>query len=74
MKALISKIEPRKTGYRVAQVVADNQIFPIAEPEMFWVDFPSNLDSALVPQDQYWYDSTDQTIKLIPQPEPIAEA
>jgi hypothetical protein len=73
MKALISTTEPRQTGYRVAEVVADGATFPVAET-MFWTDFPSNLDSALVPQDQYWYDPTDQTIKLIPQPEPLVEA
>jgi hypothetical protein len=73
MKALISTTEPRQTGYRVAEVVADGATFPVAET-MFWVDFPSNLDPTLVPQDQYWYDPTDQTIKLIPQPEPLVEA
>jgi hypothetical protein len=73
MKALISTTEPRQTGYRVAEVVADGATFPVAET-LFWTDFPSNLDPALVPQDQYWYDPTDQTIKLIPQPEPIVEA
>ena len=73
MKALISKIEPRKTGYRVAQVVADNATFPLAE-DMFWTDFPNNFDSSLVPTDQYWYDPTDQVIKLVPQPEPSTEA
>lgn len=73
MKALISTIEPRETGYRVAQVVANNNTFPVAET-MFWVDFSANLDPDLVPFDQYWYDPTDQTIKLIPQPEPITEA
>lgn len=73
MKALISTTEPRQTGYRVAEVVADGAIFPVAET-MFWTDFPSNLDPKLVPEDQYWYDPTDETIKLIPQPEPIVEA
>ena len=70
MKALISTTESRQTGYRVAEVVADGATFPAAET-MFWTDFPSNLDPTLVPQDQYWYDPTDQTIKLIPQPEPV---
>ena len=73
MKALISTTEPRQTGYRVAEVVADGSTFPLAET-MFWTDFPTNFDPALVPQDQYWYDPTDQTIKLIPQPEPTVEA
>jgi hypothetical protein len=67
MKALISTIEPRQTGYRVAEVVADGATFPVAET-MFWTAFPSDLDPALVPQDLYWYDPTDQAIKLIPQP------
>lgn len=62
MKGLISTIEPRQTGYRVAQVVADNSIFPVSET-MFWIDFPSNLDSTLVLQDLYWYDPVDKTIK-----------
>lgn len=73
MKALISTLEPRQTGYRVAEVVADGDTFSVAET-MFWTDFPSDLDPALVPQDQYWYDPSDNTIKLVPQPEPIAEA
>jgi hypothetical protein len=72
MKALISTTEPRQTGYRVAEVVADGATFPVADT-MFWTDFPSNLDPSLVPQDQYWYDPSDNTIKLIPQPDPIAE-
>jgi hypothetical protein len=67
MKALISTIETRETGYRVAEVVADGSTFPVAEA-LFWTNFPSNLDPALVPQDQYWYDPSDSTIKLIPQP------
>jgi hypothetical protein len=73
MKALISTIEPRLIGYRVAEVVADGATFPVAET-LFWTDFPSDLDLALVPQDQYWYDPSNSTIKLIPQPEPLPEA
>jgi hypothetical protein len=69
MKALISTTEPRQTGYRVSEVVADGSTFPVADT-MFWTLFPSNLDPSLVPEDKYWYDPTDQTIKLIPQPEP----
>jgi hypothetical protein len=74
MKALISSIEPRGTGYRVAEVVADDSTFSVAEPDMFWTDFPSNLETILVSQDKYWYDPTDSTIKLIPQPEITSEA
>lgn len=65
MKALISQIEPRETGYRVAQV--EQQEFPVAPP-LFWT-----LCSDDVVADQYWYDPADQTIKPIPQPEPPLE-
>lgn len=57
MKALISTIEPRQTGYRVAQVAYDDQIFPVAET-MFWV-----LCADDVVADQFWYDPADETIK-----------
>jgi len=62
MKALIATLEPRLNGYRVAQTSYDDQIFPVADT-MFWVDFPSDLDTVLVPQDYYWYDPSDETIK-----------
>jgi len=68
MKALISTLEPRQTGYRVAQVSYDDQVFSVAEA-MFWVDFPSDLNAELVPQDLYWYDPSDQTIKPQSTPE-----
>lgn len=62
MKALISTIEPRLTGYRVADTAYDDQVFPVADL-MFWVDFSSDLDTELVSQDYYWYDPSDETIK-----------
>lgn len=66
-QALISTIEPRETGYRVAQVVADGETFPVSS-ELFWTPCAND-----VVQDQYWYDPSDQTIKPIPQPpvEPV---
>ena len=64
MKALISTIEPRESGYRVAQVEPDDKIFDVS-PEMFWVSCADD-----VVQDQFWYDPSDQIIKPIPQPEP----
>jgi hypothetical protein len=64
MKALISTIEPRETGYRVAQVVAQGETFPVST-ELFWVECTDN-----VLQDQFWYDPVDQTIKPILEPEP----
>ena len=59
-KALISTIEPREAGYRVAEVVDQAQTFPVSN-EMFWTDCADD-----VVQDQFWYDPTDQTIKAIP--------
>jgi len=55
MKALISPIEPRQTGYRVAQISESE--FEVALP-LFWVDC-ADTDKA----DQCWYDPSDQTIK-----------
>lgn len=68
MKALISPIEPREAGYRVAQV-ADNQ-FDVASP-LFWVDCSNDVKA-----DQFWYDPSDETIKPNPQdiPQDITEA
>lgn len=65
MKALISSIEPRETGYRVAQVEQDENIFAVAE-SLFWVDCGDSVE-----QDKFWYDPADQTLKLIPIPEPV---
>ena len=65
MKALISPNEPRETGYRVAEVSANQ--FDVADP-LFWVDC---ADDVLA--DQFWYDPADQTIKAVPEPEPEPE-
>lgn len=62
MKALISSIEPCETGYRVAQVEQDENIFPVSS-ELFWVSCADN-----VKQDKYWYNPIDQTINEIPLP------
>lgn len=58
MKALISTIEPRETGYRVAQV--EQTEFPMAEA-FFWVDCADDVVA-----DQFWYDPQDKSIKSIP--------
>lgn len=60
MKALISTIEPKYTGYRVAQVVDDGIIFPVSD-ELFWLDCAADVVA-----DQFWYDPVDQTIKPNP--------
>jgi len=62
MQALISKIEPRETGWRVAQVEPDNQIFPVAD-DLFWIPCNDNIVA-----DQFWYDPADNTIKAMPTP------
>ena len=71
MKALISSIEPRETGYRVAQVEEDDNIFPVAEPVMFWVNCTDNIIA-----DKFWYDPLNESIKPIPVPvvlDPVPE-
>lgn len=62
-EALISTIEPRETGYRVAQVVAIGNTFPVS-PELFWTSCED-----YVVADQYWYDPSDEQIKPMPQAE-----
>ena len=64
MKALISILEPRETGYRVADVVADGDIFDVSSA-LFWVEC-----SDQIVRDEYWYDPSDETIKAIPVPAP----
>lgn len=62
MKALISTIEPVQTGYRVAQVEPDANIFPVAEG-LFWTECNDDVVA-----DQFWYDPSDLQIKPLPQP------
>lgn len=62
MKALISPNEHVETGYRVADVSANQ--FDVAQP-LFWVDCAEDVVA-----DQFWYDPSDQTIKAVPVPEP----
>jgi len=61
-EALISTIEPRETGYRVAQVVFTGEIFPVSI-EMFWTPCADDVIA-----DQFWYDPSDQQIKPISIP------
>jgi len=65
MKALISPNEPRESGFRVAEVVA--QEFPVAEP-LFWVDCPDNIIA-----DEYWYKDGVFTIFPRYDPTPVEE-
>ena len=60
MKALISKIEPRVTGYRVAQVVADGETFDVSS-DFMWVDCPDTVTA-----DSVWYDLGTSEFKEFP--------
>lgn len=59
-KALISTVEPRESGYRVAQVEDASNVFEVA-PGLMWVDCADNVVA-----DQFWYDPSDQLIKANP--------
>ena len=61
-KALISTLEPRETGYRVAQVEPADQIFNVAD-WLFWTDCEDNVIA-----DLFWYDPKDQSIQPLPVP------
>jgi hypothetical protein len=59
-KALISTVEPRESGYRVAQVEDADNIFEVGSG-LEWVDCADNVVA-----DQFWYDPTDELIKPFP--------
>ena len=61
-KALISPVEQRESGYRVADVCSKE--FEIAKP-FFWVDCPDDLEP-----DTKWFDPTDNQFKDFPVVEP----
>jgi len=64
-EALISPSEPVETGYRVAEVVNEGQTFEVGG--CFWTPCADDVVA-----DQFWYDTSDDTIKPIPiPPEPI---
>lgn len=59
-KALISTVEPRESGYRVAQVEDAANTFEVGAGLM-WVDCADNVVA-----DQFWYDPSDELIKANP--------
>ena len=61
--ALISPLEPREAGYRVAEVA--DVPFEVAPP-LFWVECADDVVA-----DVYWYNPADGVIALIPVPEPV---
>lgn len=60
--ALISPVEPRELGYRVADVA--NAEFDIALP-LFWVECNDEISA-----DAYWYNPEDGSFAKMPEPEP----
>jgi hypothetical protein len=66
-KALISTVEPRESGYRVAQVEDAANVFETAS-SLIWVDCADNVVA-----DQFWYDPQTQTIEPTPPYIPTAE-
>ena len=58
-KALISPVEPRESGYRVAQIEADANIFEVGG--LFWTPCADDVVA-----DQFWYDPSDELIKPFP--------
>lgn len=64
-QALISTVEPRYTGYRVAQVVDSKaDTFEVADT-LFWADCADDVVA-----DQFWYDPDNQLIVPNPPPAP----
>ena len=66
-QALISTVEPRYTGYRVAQVVDSKaDTFEVAD-SLFWADCADDVVA-----DQFWYNPDNQLIvpNLPPPPPP----
>lgn len=57
MKALVSKIEHRNTGYRVAQVEIDADVFDVSD-DFEWITCPDDIVA-----DQYWYDQKNNSFK-----------
>lgn len=56
-EALISPVELREKGYRVAQVVDQYQTFEVGQP-LFWINCEDNVVA-----DLFWYDPETKTIK-----------
>lgn len=64
-KALISTVEPRQSGYRVAQVEDAANIFEVA-PSLYWVDCPDEISGS----DSFWYNPSDGSFNPNPNATP----
>ena len=59
MKALVSFIEPHESGFRVAQVENDENVFAVAEG-LEWISCPD-----FIVADRYYFDqSTQQFVEV----------
>lgn len=59
-QALISTVEPREQGYRVAQVA--DATFEVA-PGLYWVACADDVVA-----DEFWFDPSDRAFKPVPKP------
>lgn len=61
MKALISPLEPKADGVRIAEVQPDDKIFAVAEP-LYWVTCPDDCNA------DTWYFNTqiNQCVEIPP--------
>ena len=61
MKALISPLEPKENGVRIAQVEPDDKIFVVAEP-LYWFTCPDDCNA------DTWYFNTQlhQCVEIPP--------
>lgn len=64
-QALISPLEPRETGYRVAEVV--DVAFEVAPP-LFWIECSDDVVA-----DQWYYDNQTGVINPVPSMPPAPD-
>ena len=57
-KALISTIEPVLSGFRVAQIVDEANVFEVS-PELFWVDCADDVTA-----DNFYYDPATSSMLI----------
>lgn len=63
-EALVAPNQPAETGWRIAQVVAQGQTFPVGDP-LFWTECADNVVA-----DLWYYDFNTQQCVEIPIPPP----
>jgi len=60
--ALISTLEVRESGFRVAEVVEQGQKFEV-NTTLFWHDCEDYVEA-----DKYWYNPENESFNLFPEP------